>query len=95
MLYTLSKPKHRASILGGVEVGWIPVLPGPAMLTGVRGIGQCVAIPNAQFGGNIRDPTQRSGSCQFPRKALDIRRDPCIPSGCLQIVTPYNLGRGT
>jgi len=31
------------------------------------------AIPGARFGVNIRDPTQRSGSWQFPCKCIDIR----------------------
>ena len=30
-------------------------------------------IPDARFGGNAYDPTQRMGSSQFPQKALAIR----------------------
>jgi len=51
--------------LGGVEVGWIIVLPGPGNLGSwlvFERIGRCVAIPDPWFGDNIHDLMQRSGS---------------------------------
>ena len=53
------------SVLDGVEVGWIVVLPGPGNLQSraiFERIDCCVSIPNARFGDNICDPVQRSGS---------------------------------
>ena len=53
------------SALGGVEVGWIAVPPGPGDL-GSRlifdRIGSCVSIPDVRFGDNIHNPMQWSGS---------------------------------
>ena len=54
-----------APALGGVEVGWIAVLPVPrnlgSYLVSERN-GCCVAILDARFGDNIHDPMQRSES---------------------------------
>ena len=46
---------------------------GPIISLAVRVLDSVVAIPDARFGANIRDPKQWTGSCQFPYKRMDIR----------------------
>jgi len=51
--------------LYGPEAGGVAVLPGPHNLVGGLSFERnnpTVVIPDARFGDNIRDPTQRTGS---------------------------------